>query len=97
MRCENRRFLYSVVLRRHFLFTSLVFLPEEGSYSVFTEQGKLLDLDKSELLELKYVNNRVLIKSLDKDYGSFKKVRFVGTSYKNSFKIKFTSRGLSKY
>lgn len=70
--------------------TSFIFHPEEGNYSVFTEQGKLLDLDKSELLELKYINNRVHIKSLDKDYGSFKKVRFLGTSYKNAFKVKIT-------
>jgi stage II sporulation protein D len=68
--------------------TSFVFHPEEGSYSVFTEQGKLLDLDKSELLELKYVNNKVQVKSLDKDYGTFKRIRFVGTSWRNSFKIK---------
>jgi len=68
--------------------TSFIFHPEEGTYSVFTEQGKLLDLDKSDLLELKYVNNKIIIKSLDKDYGSFKKVRFIGTSWRNSFKIK---------
>lgn len=70
--------------------TSFIFHPEEGNYIVFTEQGKLLELDKSELLEIKYINNRVHIKSLDKDYGSFKKVRFVGTSYKNAFKVKIT-------
>ena len=68
--------------------TSFVFHPEEGNYSVFTEQGKLLDIDKTELLELKYVNNQISIKSLDKDYGSFKKVRFIGTTWNNSFKIK---------
>lgn len=68
--------------------TSFIFHPEEGNYSVFTEQGKLLDLDKSELLELTYENDYVTIKSLDKNYGSFKKVRFVGTSWSNSFKIK---------
>lgn len=68
--------------------TAFVFHPEEGNYTVFTDQGKLLDLDKTELLELKYVNNKIQVKSFDKDYGSFKKVRFVGTAWKNSFKIK---------
>ena len=68
--------------------TSIIFHPVEGSYSVFTEQGKLLDLDKSELLELKYANDKIYIKSIDKDYGAFKKVRFIGTSWQNSFKIK---------
>ena len=68
--------------------TSFVFHPEEGEYAVFTEKGKLLTLDKSELLELKYVNNKIYIKSIDKDYGSFKKVRFIGTAANNSFKVK---------
>ncbi len=68
--------------------TAFAFHPEEGSYSVFTEHGKLLDLDKSELLELRFSNNGVSIKSIDKDYGTFKKVRFIGTAFKNAFKIK---------
>ncbi len=68
--------------------TSFIFHPEEGIYSVFTEDGKLLDLDKSDILEVKFSNNQILIKSIDQDYGSFKKVRFIGTSWSNSFKIK---------
>ena len=68
--------------------TSFSFHPEEGSYSVFTEHGKLLELDNSELLELTFNNNSISIKSIDKDYGTFKKVRFIGKSWKNSFKIK---------
>ena len=68
--------------------SSFVFLPKEGNYSVFTEKGKLIDIDKSDVLELTYLNNLISIKSLDKDYGSFKKVKFVGTSWQNSFKIK---------
>ena len=71
--------------------TSFIFLPEEGSYSVFTENGKLLDIDNSEALELNYFDNEIIIKSLDKDYGSFKKIHFIGTSWKNSFKIKIPS------
>jgi stage II sporulation protein D len=67
---------------------SLVFQPEEGSYSVFTEQGKLMDIDNSELLELKYHNQEITIKSFDKNYGTFKKIRIIGTATKNSFKIK---------
>ncbi|PJB14182.1 MAG: hypothetical protein CO118_09955 [Flavobacteriales bacterium CG_4_9_14_3_um_filter_32_8] len=68
--------------------TSFIFLTEQGSYSVFTEKGKLLDIDNSEVLELKYVNNQIVITSLDVDYGCFKKVNFIGTSAQNSFKIK---------
>lgn len=68
--------------------TSFVFQPEEGNYSIFTEKGKLMDLDNSDLLELKYDKDQIIIKSLDKDYGAFKKVRFIGTEWQNSFKIK---------
>jgi stage II sporulation protein D len=68
--------------------SSIIFHPEEGNYIVFTEKGKLLELDKTDLLELKLSNNQIIIKSLDKDYGAFKKVRFIGTAYYNSFKIK---------
>lgn len=68
--------------------TSFSFHPEEGSYSVFTEHGKLLEIDNSELLELTFNDNNISIKSIDKDYGTFKKVRFIGKSWKNSFKIK---------
>ncbi|MCB0400681.1 MAG: SpoIID/LytB domain-containing protein [Flavobacteriales bacterium] len=68
--------------------TSFVFHPEEGNYSIFTEHGKLMDIDKGEILEVSLKNNQISIKSLDKDYGTFKKVRFIGISGTNSFKIK---------
>jgi stage II sporulation protein D (peptidoglycan lytic transglycosylase) len=68
--------------------TSFIFSPQEGKYAVYTENGKLEDLDNTEILELSYRNNSIYIKSLDKDYGSFKKVRFIGTEWKNSFKVK---------
>ncbi|NQX99132.1 MAG: hypothetical protein HRT73_14830 [Flavobacteriales bacterium] len=71
--------------------TSFIFHPEEGKYSVFTEHGKLLEIDKTDLLEIRYINNQITIKSFDKNYGSFKKVRFIGTSWSNSFKIKLTN------
>ncbi len=67
---------------------SLVFHPEEGSYSIFTEQGKLMDIDNTDLLEIKYHNHEISIKSFDKNYGTFKKIRLIGTTAKNSFKIK---------
>jgi stage II sporulation protein D len=78
--------------------TSFVFQPEQGIYSVFTEKGKLLDLDNSEILEVKYHSTGMSIKSLDKDYGLFKKVQFVGIEAHNSFKIKVPiSKKIRKY
>ena len=80
--------IINIGIYHHSKITSFAFHPEEGSYSVFTEHGKLLDLDNSELLELTFNNNSVSIKSIDKNYGTFKKVRFIGKAWKNSFKIK---------
>lgn len=68
--------------------TSFVFHPVKGSYSVFTDKGKLVNIDNGEILEVKYNNNSIQIKSLDKDYGTFKKVRFIGIDSENSFKLK---------
>ncbi|MDG1477457.1 MAG: SpoIID/LytB domain-containing protein [Vicingaceae bacterium] len=68
--------------------TAFNFQPAEGSYTVFTEHGKLLEIDNTTSLNLKFSNNKVSIKSNTKDYGTFKKVRFIGKGWKNSFKVK---------
>lgn len=68
--------------------TSFVFHPNKGTYSIFTEKGKLIDIDNGELVEVKYNTNGIHIKSLDKDYGTFKKIRFIGIEKENSFKLK---------
>ena len=68
--------------------TSFVFHPVKGTYSIFTEKGKLINIDNGEIIEVKYSSNGVTIKSLDKDYGTFKKIRFIGTEKENSFKLK---------
>jgi len=68
--------------------TSFVFSPQSGDYIVYTNKGKLTQIDNSEVLELSYKKNLIYIKSLDKDYGSFKKVHFIGIAKGCSFKIK---------
>ena len=68
--------------------TSFVFSPQVGNYIVYTNQGKLTEIDNTEILELSYQNNLIYIKSLDKDYGAFKKVHFIGATTGNSFKVK---------
>lgn len=68
--------------------TSFVFHPAKGTYSVFTEKGKIMNIDNGEIVEVKYTNNGIQVKSLDKDYGTFKKIRFIGIEKENSFKLK---------
>ncbi len=68
--------------------TSFIFSPQVGSYAVFTENGKLTEINLEDVFQLTYSNNQINLKSLDKDFGTFKKVKFIGTAWKNSFKIK---------
>ena len=71
--------------------TSFIFSPQFGSYTIYTENGKLTEIESDEIIQLSFNNGEILITSLDKDFGSFKKVRFIGTAWENSFKIKTNS------
>ena len=68
--------------------TSFVFYPQIGKYVVYTESGKLLDIDNTEIIEISYRNQKVFLKTLDKDYGHFNKIRIIGVSNQNAFKLK---------
>lgn len=68
--------------------TSFIFSPQVGSYNIYTENGKLLEISIEDIVQLSYSNNNITLKTLDKDLGSYKKVKFIGTSWRNSFKIK---------
>ena len=68
--------------------TSFVFYPQVGKYVVYTESGKLLDIDNTEIIEISYRNQKVFLKTLDKDYGHFNKIRIIGVSHQNAFKLK---------
>lgn len=75
--------------------TSFVFYPQEGKYIIYTELGKLEEIDNTEIIEISLYNNKVTIKSLDKDYGSYEKIRIIGVTAKNAFKLK-TNKPLGK-
>lgn len=68
--------------------SSFIFSPQIGNYTVYTEKGVLVTVDNTEILELSYRNKKIYIKSLEKDYGAFSKVHFIGNSWENTFKIK---------
>ncbi|MBW6481993.1 MAG: SpoIID/LytB domain-containing protein [Vicingaceae bacterium] len=75
--------------------TSFIFYPQEGKYIVYTESGKLEEIDNTEIIELSFWNNKITVKSLEKDYGSFLKIRIIGVATKNAFKLK-TNKPLGK-
>ena len=60
--------MINIGLYHKYKITSFVFHPEKGTYSIFTDKGKLLDVDKGEVLEVKYSSAGISIKSLDKDF-----------------------------
>lgn len=75
--------------------TSFIFYPQEGKYIIYTESGKLEEIDNTEIIELSFWNNKITVKSLEKDYGSFLKIRIIGVATKNAFKLK-TNKPLGK-
>ncbi|NCP45274.1 MAG: SpoIID/LytB domain-containing protein [Flavobacteriales bacterium] len=75
--------------------TSFIFYPQEGKYIIYTESGKIEEIDNTEIIELSFWNNKITVKSLEKDYGSFLKIRIIGVATKNAFKLK-TNKPLGK-
>ena len=53
--------IINIGIYHHRKITSFTFQTEEGSYSVFTEHGKLLELDSTELLTLQFSNNTIIV------------------------------------
>lgn len=80
--------IVNIGILHHKKITSFIFSAEVGKYTIYTDKGKIGEIDNTDILELSFKNNAIFIKSLDKDYGSFKKVKFIGTEWKNSFKVK---------
>lgn len=67
---------------------SFIFTVEAGNYVVYTEKGKLLDINNEDILQISYVKKQISIKSIDKDLGVFNEVKIIGSDYQNTFKIK---------
>lgn len=68
---------------------NFVFAVNYGKYNIYSESGKVIELQGSEMI---YVNNlgagNFSLKTLEADYGVFKKLTFIGTELENSFKLK---------
>lgn len=66
----------------------MVFSPAFGTYTIYTEKGKLTDISTDDVIQLNYHQGEIIIKSLEKDFGKFKSIKFIGKEWQNSFKIK---------
>ena len=66
---------------------SFEFYVKAGKYSLFTEFGKLIEIDSKSAIRVEYVENKVRIQRNDQILGLFEKINFIGTGWYNHFKI----------
>jgi len=66
---------------------SFEFIVKAGKYSLFTEFGKLVEVDSKAEIHIDYVENKVRIQRNGQILGSYEKVNFIGTGWYNHFKI----------
>lgn len=63
------------------------FQPVEGTYSVYTDQGKVATLSSKDAIELVFSGNHIIAKTRTKALGNFKSIKLIGTAQKNSFEL----------
>lgn len=66
---------------------SIVFHVRAGQYAIFTENGKLADVDSKSDVKLKLNEGLVSVHYHGKSLGAFRKVNLIGTGWYNHFKI----------
>ena len=68
--------------------TSLSVSPNYGEFFVFADGKRIMELTKSSTVKFSVKGDYVQISSLNKEFGSFKKVKVIGKDAPNSFSIK---------
>lgn len=74
--------------------SKIEFNTRAGKYAVFTEKGKLKEIDSKSTLEIYTTGDLIAIKENGKLIGTYKKVNLIGIGWYNHFKI--TSYGTTK-
>jgi stage II sporulation protein D len=67
------------------------FNPRAGSYTIFTEKGRLKEINSQDVITVKYVDTHIQLIQDNKVVGSYSKVSFIGTGWYNHFKISIKS------
>jgi stage II sporulation protein D len=83
----------------HYKITRFSLTPKKGSYAVFADNQKLIELQLNDLLLLTYSNGRVEVKTPHRNFGLFKNVKIIGLEWKNYFDVKpiYPSRRIRSY
>ncbi|MEQ8625663.1 MAG: SpoIID/LytB domain-containing protein [Vicingaceae bacterium] len=71
--------------------TSFEFSVRAGKYVIYTEQGKLKDLNSKAKLSVRYVDGKIQLKEQGTILGNFNKVNLMGIGWYNHFLIKGNS------
>jgi stage II sporulation protein D len=70
---------------------SFTFSVRAGKYALFTEAGKIKELESKASLNIKYVDGFVEVKQDGKSIGKFRKVNLMGVGWYNHFMVKSTN------
>lgn len=71
---------------------SFEFSVRAGKYTIFTEYGKLTELDSKSTIVVDYVDDKIRLKKNNQSLGSFEKANFIGTGWYNHFKIETSDK-----
>jgi stage II sporulation protein D len=67
------------------------FNPRAGAYTIFTEKGRLKEINSQDVITVKYVDTHIQLIQNDRSLGNYSKVSFIGTGWYNHFKISIKS------
>ena len=70
---------------------SFEFSVRAGKYALFSESGKIKEIDSKASLTIKYVNGFVEVKENGKAIGKYRKVNLMGVGWYNHFMVKSTN------
>lgn len=82
----NAEFINIGVLGSHDI-NQLQFKTRAGKYAIFTEKGKLKEVDSKSTLEIYTTGDLIAVKDNGKLLGTYKKVNLIGIGWYNHFKI----------
>ena len=71
--------------------TVFEFSVRAGKYVIYTEHGKLKELNSKSKLNIRYVNGKIQLKEQGTDLGSYNKVNLMGIGWYNHFLVKTSS------
>ncbi len=82
----SAEFINIGVLRSHSI-QQFDFHPRAGKYVLFTERGKIKEINNQSIVQVSVKEGKVLVQENGKNLGVFSKVNLIGTGWYNHFKL----------